>query len=114
MLAHAEAAGETALLALINSSWLAGRLPCAWKEADIQPIPKPREPTRSRPISLMTARPRLRRRWCWPASSGAWETSTHTSSVSPRGWAPPTASWQSWAKSTTAYGRRLPQPGEGF
>ncbi|KAG0716556.1 hypothetical protein GWK47_009414 [Chionoecetes opilio] len=56
MLAHAGAAGEAALLALINSSWLAGRLPLAWKEADIQPIPKPREPTRQRPISLQPMR----------------------------------------------------------
>ncbi|KAG0716033.1 LINE-1 reverse transcriptase [Chionoecetes opilio] len=50
MLAYAGAA----LLALINSSWLAGHLPSAWKEADIQPIPKPREPTRPPPISLMS------------------------------------------------------------
>ena len=40
MLAHAGAAGEAALLALGNYSWLAGRLPTAWKAADIQPIPK--------------------------------------------------------------------------
>ncbi|XP_050709221.1 uncharacterized protein LOC126994012 [Eriocheir sinensis] len=52
MLAHAGPAGEAALLSLLNASWLAGRLPPAWKEADIQPIPKPREPGKLRPISL--------------------------------------------------------------
>ncbi|KAK3889194.1 hypothetical protein Pcinc_006765 [Petrolisthes cinctipes] len=31
-----------------------GRLPPAWKEADIQPIPKPREPSKLRPISLLS------------------------------------------------------------
>ena len=54
MLAHAGLAGEAALLGLINCSWLSGRLPAAWKEADIQPIPKPKDPTKSRPISLMS------------------------------------------------------------
>ncbi|XP_050704464.1 uncharacterized protein LOC126989887 [Eriocheir sinensis] len=52
MLAHAGPAGDAALLALLNASWRAGRLPPAWKQADIQPIPKPREPTKLRPISL--------------------------------------------------------------
>ena len=52
MLAHAGPAGEAALMALINCSWLTGRLPAAWKAADIQPIPKPREPDKPRPISL--------------------------------------------------------------
>ena len=52
MLAHAGPAGDAALLSLLNASWLAGRLPPAWKEADIQPIPKPREPSKLRPISL--------------------------------------------------------------
>ncbi|KAK3895196.1 hypothetical protein Pcinc_001056 [Petrolisthes cinctipes] len=42
MLAHAGPAGDAALLATLNASWTAGRLPPAWKEADIQPIPKPR------------------------------------------------------------------------
>ncbi|XP_050717435.1 uncharacterized protein LOC126999146 [Eriocheir sinensis] len=54
MLAHAGPAGDAALLALLNASWRAGRLPPAWKEADIQPIPKPREPTKLRPISLLS------------------------------------------------------------
>ncbi|KAK3895863.1 hypothetical protein Pcinc_000476 [Petrolisthes cinctipes] len=31
-----------------------GRLPPAWKEADIQLIPKPREPSKLRPISLLS------------------------------------------------------------
>ncbi|KAG0712910.1 LINE-1 retrotransposable element ORF2 protein [Chionoecetes opilio] len=54
MLAHAGPAGDAALLATLNASWLAGHLPPAWKEADIQPIPKPREPTKLRPISLIS------------------------------------------------------------
>ena len=52
MLAHAGPAGDAALLSLLNASWLVGRLPSAWKEADIQPIPKPREPAKLRPIFL--------------------------------------------------------------
>ena len=54
MLAHAGASGEAAVLALINCSWVAGRLPATWKAADVQPIPKPKEPDRPRPISLMS------------------------------------------------------------
>ncbi|XP_076069251.1 uncharacterized protein LOC143041313 [Oratosquilla oratoria] len=54
MLAHAGPAGEAALLALMNHSWLVGRLPTTWKRADIQPIPKPREPSKPRPISLLS------------------------------------------------------------
>ena len=46
MLAHAGPAGEAAVLAVVNHSWLAGRLPAAWKVANIQPIPKPRDPTK--------------------------------------------------------------------
>ena len=41
-------------MSLLNASWVAGRLPPAWKEADIQPIPKPREPAKLRPISLIS------------------------------------------------------------
>ncbi|XP_050706570.1 uncharacterized protein LOC126991941 [Eriocheir sinensis] len=54
MLTHAGPAGDAALLALLNASWLAGRLPPAWKDADIQPIPKPKEPNSFRPISLLS------------------------------------------------------------
>ena len=54
MLAHLGPAGDAALLATLNASWLAGCLPPVWKEADIQPIPKPREPTKLRPISLLS------------------------------------------------------------
>ncbi|XP_076046411.1 uncharacterized protein LOC143028348 [Oratosquilla oratoria] len=54
MIAHAGSAGEAALLATVNESWMAGRLPPSWKEANIQPIPKPREPTKLRPISLLS------------------------------------------------------------
>ncbi|XP_076041976.1 uncharacterized protein LOC143025848 [Oratosquilla oratoria] len=54
MMAHAGPAGDAALLATVNESWMAGCLPPSWKEADIQPIPKPREPTKLRPISLLS------------------------------------------------------------
>ncbi|XP_076059544.1 uncharacterized protein LOC143036181 [Oratosquilla oratoria] len=54
MIAHAGPAGDAALLATVNESWMAGCLPPSWKEADIQPIPKPREPTKLRPISLLS------------------------------------------------------------
>lgn len=54
MLAHAGPAGDAALLAMLNASWIAGHLPPAWKEANIQPIPKPKEPTKLRPISLLS------------------------------------------------------------
>ncbi|KAG0718417.1 putative RNA-directed DNA polymerase from transposon BS [Chionoecetes opilio] len=54
MLANVGASGEKAILALINCSWLTGRLPSEWKAADIQPLPKPKEPTKPRPISLMS------------------------------------------------------------
>ncbi|KAK4307363.1 hypothetical protein Pmani_020882 [Petrolisthes manimaculis] len=36
MLALAGPAGDTALLAMLNASWTAGRLPPAWKETDLQ------------------------------------------------------------------------------
>ncbi|XP_076030419.1 uncharacterized protein LOC143018719 [Oratosquilla oratoria] len=54
MIAHAGPAGDAALLATVNESWMAGCLPPSWKEADIQPIPKPREPTKLRPISFLS------------------------------------------------------------
>ncbi|XP_076042053.1 uncharacterized protein LOC143025957 [Oratosquilla oratoria] len=54
MLAHAGPAGEASLLALMNQSLLVGRHPNTWKRADIQPIPKPREPSKPRPISLLS------------------------------------------------------------
>ncbi|KAK3886584.1 hypothetical protein Pcinc_009232 [Petrolisthes cinctipes] len=54
MLAHAGPAGDAALLATLNASWTEGRLAPAWKEADIQPNPKPREPSKLRPISLFS------------------------------------------------------------
>lgn len=40
MLAHVGLALDAALLAMLNASWIAGRLPPVWKEADIQPIPR--------------------------------------------------------------------------
>ncbi|XP_076039453.1 uncharacterized protein LOC143024524 [Oratosquilla oratoria] len=54
MIAHAGPAGDSALLGTVNESWMAGCLPPSGKEADIQPIPKPREPTELRPISLLS------------------------------------------------------------
>lgn len=42
------------LLNIINSSYANGRLPSSWKEATIQPIPKPKEPGKTRPISLLS------------------------------------------------------------
>ena len=54
MLTHAGPAGDAALLAVLNTSWRAGCLPPTWKDADIQPIPKPREPNNFRPISLLS------------------------------------------------------------
>ena len=54
MLSHAGTAGHEALLQAINASWTAQRLPPEWKKADIQPIPKPREPDKPRPISLLS------------------------------------------------------------
>ena len=47
-------AGESAMLALVNASWSAGRLPETWKTAVIHPIPKPKEPNKTRPISLLS------------------------------------------------------------
>ncbi|XP_050724605.1 uncharacterized protein LOC127002567 [Eriocheir sinensis] len=52
MLAQVGPAGDEA--GPTRHSWREGRLPVAWKTADIQPIPKPREPTKPRPISLMS------------------------------------------------------------
>lgn len=46
--------GKQALLRLINLSWEAGTPPASWKEATIIPIPKPGNPTESRPISLLS------------------------------------------------------------
>ncbi|XP_071550556.1 uncharacterized protein [Panulirus ornatus] len=51
---HAGDAGHEALLQVTNASWTAQKLPLAWKKADIQPIPKPREPEKSVPISLLS------------------------------------------------------------
>ena len=50
-------AGDTAhekLLHLINRSFTSGKLPLAWKQAIIKPIPKPKEPNKFRPISLLS------------------------------------------------------------
>ncbi|XP_076062404.1 uncharacterized protein LOC143037740 [Oratosquilla oratoria] len=52
MVGHLGEADEQALLQVVNSSLTCGRLPAKWKQADIVPIPKPREPGQYRPISL--------------------------------------------------------------
>ncbi|XP_076046155.1 uncharacterized protein LOC143028232 [Oratosquilla oratoria] len=52
MITHLGDAGEKALLQLVNTSWLSGRVPYNWKQADIVPVPKPKEPGKYRPISL--------------------------------------------------------------
>lgn len=54
MLTHAGPGGEAALLAVFNVSWLAGCLPPTWKIADIQSVPKLREPNNFGPISLFS------------------------------------------------------------
>ncbi|KAG0729208.1 hypothetical protein GWK47_030805 [Chionoecetes opilio] len=46
---------QTAILALVNCAWLVGCLPSGWKAPNIQPIPKPKEPAKPVPISMMSA-----------------------------------------------------------
>lgn len=52
MILHSGNAGTQAILSVINHSWRVGKLPSAWKHADITPIPKPKEENKYRPISL--------------------------------------------------------------
>ena len=47
-------AGKSAFLSLINASRKAGRLSSRWKTAVIHPIPKPKDPGKMRPISLLS------------------------------------------------------------
>lgn len=54
MIAHAGQKAKTALLNLINHSWEKGKIPNTWKQAIIQPIPKPQDPKTFRPISLLS------------------------------------------------------------
>ena len=54
MLRNMGQAGESAFLALLNASWRVGRLPPQWKSAIVHPIPKPKEPEKTRPISLLS------------------------------------------------------------
>ena len=83
MLSRARPAVDIALLATLNASWLVGCLPPMWKEVDIQPIHKPREPTKLRPIlsctaktaeKMVLARPQwqvgLLRQMCWALPTG--------------------------------------------
>ena len=53
MISHLGPEGRKAFLRVINESWRCGRLPNAWKKADITPIPKP-EKGAYRPISLLS------------------------------------------------------------
>ncbi|KAG7164303.1 putative pol-like 26 [Homarus americanus] len=52
LLSNAGPDGELAFLTVINASWSAGKLPSAWRKANIVPIPKPNDPPNFRPISL--------------------------------------------------------------
>lgn len=52
MIKHSGIAGMQAILSLINHSWRIGKLPSAWKQADITPIAKPKEENKYRPIAL--------------------------------------------------------------
>ncbi|MPC63956.1 hypothetical protein E2C01_058064 [Portunus trituberculatus] len=72
MLVHAGPAGDTALLAMLNAPWMAGCLTPAWKEAHIQPNPKPRQPTKLRLVSLFSRTTKRLTGWCWPGCCGAW------------------------------------------
>ncbi len=54
MIQQAGPASHEKILRVINDSYTAGRLPLARKEATIQPIPKPKEPGKTRPISLLS------------------------------------------------------------
>ena len=54
MLRHLGPTGRATLLTLYNTSWAAGTLPPQWREALIQPIPKPGAPGSFRPISLLS------------------------------------------------------------
>ncbi len=47
-------AAQDELLKIINTSYATGLLPSAWKEATIHPVPKPRDPGKTRPISLLS------------------------------------------------------------
>ena len=84
MLAHAGTDRDAKLLAQLNASGLAGCLPPVWKEAYIQPIPKPREPTKLKPISLSSSvLPKQLRRWCWLGCSGEMDLCIKMCSASP-------------------------------
>lgn len=52
MITNLGSTGQNALLNIINESWSIGRLPVAWKKADVLPIPKPKEKGKYRPIAL--------------------------------------------------------------
>ena len=54
MLRRMGPAGKSAFLSLLNASWIEGRLPSRWKTAIIHPIPKPKDPGKMRPISLLS------------------------------------------------------------
>ena len=46
--------GERVLLRLINLTWEKSRIPSGWKKTEITPIPKPKDPGKFRPISLLS------------------------------------------------------------
>ncbi|MPC37898.1 hypothetical protein E2C01_031393 [Portunus trituberculatus] len=47
-------AAHDEILRNMNTSYTAGRLPSKWKEATISPIPKPKDPGKTRPILLLS------------------------------------------------------------
>ncbi|XP_045105264.1 uncharacterized protein LOC123500673 [Portunus trituberculatus] len=54
MIRHGEEAVQEELLTIINTSNATGLLPTSWKEATIHPIPKLKDPEKTRPISLFS------------------------------------------------------------
>ena len=54
IISHLGLAGELAFLQVINKSWQTATVPQSWKQATIVPIPKPKEPGKYRPISLLS------------------------------------------------------------
>ena len=54
MIAHMGPAGEEAFLHLLNCTMVQQNLPQVWNQQDTQPIPKPKDPSNPRPISLLS------------------------------------------------------------
>ena len=54
MIGEAGQPAHDEMLRVINASYVTIRLPLAWKQANIVPIPKPRDPTMPCPISFLS------------------------------------------------------------